>query len=85
MEQRRNYTHVFNAIFRITKEEGVITLWRVSATTLRSGAFKTVLKLQLVTFVSQWFPHVSYNETLILDKESSLFPLLKTIFLSGCI
>ena len=29
-DQRRGYTNVFNALFRIMKEEGVLTLWRVS-------------------------------------------------------
>ncbi|KAK2181338.1 hypothetical protein NP493_403g05002 [Ridgeia piscesae] len=28
VELRRNYSHVFNAIYRITKEEGLVTLWR---------------------------------------------------------
>jgi len=26
--ERRGYTNVFNALFRITKEEGILTLWR---------------------------------------------------------
>lgn len=34
LEQRRNYTSVFNALYRITKEEGVLTLWRVRMCTL---------------------------------------------------
>lgn len=28
--ERRGYTNVFNALSRITREEGVLTLWRVS-------------------------------------------------------
>lgn len=32
VEQRRNYKHVFNALYRIAREEGVLTLWRVSIT-----------------------------------------------------
>lgn len=28
VEQRRNYKHCFDAIFRIIKEEGLPTLWR---------------------------------------------------------
>ena len=32
--QRRNYTSVFNAISRIIKEEGVLTLWRGSTPTV---------------------------------------------------
>ena len=34
LEQRRNYTSVFNALYRITKEEGLLTLWRVRMCTL---------------------------------------------------
>lgn len=30
VDQRRNYTNVFNALYRISKEEGVLALWRVS-------------------------------------------------------
>lgn len=30
VDQRRNYSSVFNAIARIYKEEGVAALWRVS-------------------------------------------------------
>lgn len=30
VEQRRNYSNVFNALYRISKEEGVLALWRVS-------------------------------------------------------
>ncbi|XP_039603147.1 mitochondrial 2-oxoglutarate/malate carrier protein [Polypterus senegalus] len=28
LEQRRGYSNVFNALFRITREEGITTLWR---------------------------------------------------------
>lgn len=28
VEQQRRYTSVFNALYRITKEEGILTLWR---------------------------------------------------------
>ena len=28
--ERRGYSSVFNALYRITKEEGVLTLWRVT-------------------------------------------------------
>ena len=31
-EERRGYKNVFDALFRITKEEGIGTLWRVSKT-----------------------------------------------------
>lgn len=33
VDQRRGYSNVFNALVRITKEEGVTTLWRVNTYT----------------------------------------------------
>ena len=32
-DQRRGYTSVFNALARMTREEGLFTLWRVSVVT----------------------------------------------------
>jgi len=37
VDQRRNYKHVFDAFGRIIKEEGVLTLWRGSGTTILRG------------------------------------------------
>jgi len=36
IDQRRNYKNIFDAIFRIVKEEGLFTLWR--------GSFPTILR-----------------------------------------
>ncbi len=33
-EQRRNYKHIFDALYRIIREEGFFTLWRGSAPTI---------------------------------------------------
>jgi len=33
-EKRRNYKHVFDALSRITKEEGFLRLWRGSSPTI---------------------------------------------------
>jgi len=44
-EQRRNYTGFFNAIGRIIKEEGVLTLWRGSTPTVVRGTTITVVML----------------------------------------
>ena len=34
VEQRRNYSSVFNALARITREEGVTTLWTGATPTI---------------------------------------------------
>lgn len=33
IEQQRGYKNVFDAMFRITREEGLLTLWRVGSNT----------------------------------------------------
>lgn len=40
-DQRRGYKNVFNALIRITREEGVLTLWRVSGGAGDLGAVKS--------------------------------------------
>jgi solute carrier family 25 oxoglutarate transporter 11 len=47
-EQRRNYKHVFDAFFRIIKEEGALSLWRGSAPSIARGVSVNVG--QLVSF-----------------------------------
>jgi len=45
VEQRRNYKHVFDAIFRILKEEGVAGGWRGVGPTIGRGVVITVTQL----------------------------------------
>jgi solute carrier family 25 (mitochondrial oxoglutarate transporter), member 11 len=40
-EQRRNYTNVLNALYRVAREEGPVTYWR--------GASPTVLRAMVVS------------------------------------
>jgi len=47
-EQRRGYTSVFNALYRITKEEGLLTLWRGSTPTVARAM--VVNAAQLATY-----------------------------------
>ena len=47
-EQRRGYTSVFNALARITKEEGLLTLWRGSTPTVARAM--VVNAAQLATY-----------------------------------
>lgn len=46
--ERRNYTNVFNALFRIVKEEGIITLWRGAVPTM--GRAMVVNAAQLASY-----------------------------------
>lgn len=47
-KERRNYTSVFNALSRITKEEGIRTLWRGAIPTM--GRAMIVNAAQLATY-----------------------------------
>lgn len=57
--QRRNYKNVFNAISRIVKEEGVLTLWR--------GATPTVLRAMILN-AAQLSSYTEAKEQLIKAK-----------------
>lgn len=46
--ERRNYTNVFNALYRIVKEEGIITLWRGAVPTM--GRAMVVNAAQLASY-----------------------------------
>lgn len=46
--ERRNYKHIFDALFRITKEEGVLTLWRGTVPTM--GRAMVVNAAQLASY-----------------------------------
>lgn len=48
VEQRRNYSSVFNALFRITREEGLLVLWRGAIPTI--GRAMVVNAAQLASY-----------------------------------
>jgi len=48
LAERRNYSSVFNALFRITSEEGVLTLWRGAVPTM--GRAMVVNAAQLASY-----------------------------------
>lgn len=47
-DQRRNYKNVFDALFRIVKEEGLFTLWRGAVPTM--GRAMVVNAAQLASY-----------------------------------
>uniref|UniRef100_A0A1I7WZZ2 Mitochondrial 2-oxoglutarate/malate carrier protein n=1 Tax=Heterorhabditis bacteriophora TaxID=37862 RepID=A0A1I7WZZ2_HETBA len=48
LKQRRNYKNVFDALFRVVKEEGVLSLWRGCAPTVMRAM--VVNAAQLATY-----------------------------------
>ena len=46
--ERRNYKNVFDALFRMTKEEGIFTLWRGAIPTM--GRAMVVNAAQLASY-----------------------------------
>ena len=46
LKQQRDYKNVFDAMFRITREEGILTLWRVSTLASVMAQLFTVTTLQ---------------------------------------
>ena len=55
VEQRRNYSSVFNALARITREEGITTLWTGATPTIaRSLAKLTVAKVKIFPIIGSF-------------------------------
>ncbi len=59
-EQQRGYSSVFNALYRISKEEGVATLWRVSK-------LKCVSEIKLSAFCIFLFRTCFFNSAYYMD------------------
>lgn len=53
-EQRRGYTSVFNALARITKEEGLLTLWRGSTPTVARAMVVNAAQLSTYSQAKQF-------------------------------
>jgi solute carrier family 25 oxoglutarate transporter 11 len=82
-EERRNYKHVFDALIRTIREEGILTLWR--------GSFPTVCRAMAMNFsllvpfeetkkkIKKMFPDFSDNNTKVI---ASLTAGLCATFLS---
>lgn len=60
LEQRRNYTSVFNALYRITKEEGLLTLWRGCGPTVTRAVVVNAAQLATYSQAKQVLLSTSY-------------------------
>lgn len=68
-EQRRNYKNVFNAFKRISREEGVTTLWRGSVATMGRAVVVNVSQL------------ATYSQAKFLISSKSIYPTFRFFFL----
>lgn len=51
--ERRNYSGVFNALFRITREEGLLTLWRGCVPTVNRAIVVNMAQLSVYAQAKQ--------------------------------
>ncbi|XP_075228068.1 mitochondrial 2-oxoglutarate/malate carrier protein [Lycorma delicatula] len=65
-EQRRNYKNVFNALARVTKEEGLFTLWRGAVPTMGRAMVVNAAQLSTYSQVKQFLLETGYFEENIL-------------------
>ncbi|XP_064610965.1 mitochondrial 2-oxoglutarate/malate carrier protein-like [Liolophura sinensis] len=65
-ESRRNYKNVFDALIRITKEEGVVTLWRGCIPTVARAMVVNAAQLASYSQAKQFLLSTSYFQDNIL-------------------
>jgi len=60
VEKRRNYTSVFNALFRIYREEGITTLWRGATPTMARAMVVNAAQLATYSQAKQFILGTGY-------------------------
>ncbi|XP_074595292.1 mitochondrial 2-oxoglutarate/malate carrier protein-like isoform X2 [Brevipalpus obovatus] len=65
-DQRRNYTNVFNALVRITREEGILTLWRGCVPTMGRAMVVNAAQLASYSQAKQFLLSTKYFKDNIL-------------------
>jgi len=77
--ERRNYTNVFNALIRITKEEGLFTLWRGAIPTMGRAMVVNAAQLASYSQAKQGLMSSGYfNEDIFLHFCASMISGLVT-------
>ncbi|XP_078283971.1 mitochondrial 2-oxoglutarate/malate carrier protein [Rhinoraja longicauda] len=64
--ERRGYTNVFNALFRMTREEGLFTLWRGCVPTMARAVVVNAAQLASYSQTKQFLLSLSYFNDNIL-------------------
>lgn len=83
LDQRRNYKNVFNALMRISREEGVLTLWRGCLPTI--GRAMVVNASQLVSYSkakAKLIESYKFKDGILCHFCASMFSGLVTTFFS---
>ncbi|XP_014274590.1 mitochondrial 2-oxoglutarate/malate carrier protein isoform X2 [Halyomorpha halys] len=72
-EERRNYANVFSALGRITREEGILTLWRGVMPTMGRAVVVNAVQLATYSQAKEMFMKTGYfNEGIFLHFCSSM-------------
>ncbi|XP_043540463.1 mitochondrial 2-oxoglutarate/malate carrier protein-like, partial [Chiloscyllium plagiosum] len=66
VDQQRGYTNVFNALIRITREEGVVTLWRGCIPTMTRAVVVNAAQLASYSQSKQFLLGLGYFRDNIL-------------------
>ncbi|XP_031554429.1 mitochondrial 2-oxoglutarate/malate carrier protein-like isoform X2 [Actinia tenebrosa] len=83
VEQRRGYTNVFNALYRMTKEEGILTLWRGCGPTVVRAMVVNAAQLATYSQAKQFLLSTKYfNDNIICHFGASMISGLATTIAS---
>lgn len=79
INERRNYSNVFNAILRITREEGVLTLWRGCIPTIGRSMVVNAAQLASYSQAKQYLLSTKYfNDNILCHFTASMISGLVT-------
>lgn len=83
LNERRNYTSVFNALMRITREEGLLTLWRGTIPTMGRAMVVNAAQLASYSQAKQYLISSGrFTEGILLHFAASMFSGLITTIAS---
>ena len=81
--EQRGYKNVFDALFRVIKEEGVLTLWRGCLPTITRAIFVNMAQLATYSQVKQYLLGLSYfDDNIICHFSASMVSGLATTWAS---
>lgn len=82
-QEQRGYKNVFDALFRVIKEEGVLTLWRGCLPTIIRAIFVNMAQLATYSQVKQYLLSLSYfDDNIICHFSASMVSGLATTWAS---